>query len=66
MHTKCSKPPRETNLILLICRICKNDTNELIQKTEIDPQTEKTNLWLPKEIVGVGGRVEGDKLGVSD
>ena len=25
-----------------------NDTNELIYKTEIDPQTQKTNLWLPK------------------
>ena len=26
----------------------KNDTNELIYKTEIDPQTQKTNLWLSK------------------
>ena len=26
----------------------KKDTNELIYKTEIDPQTQKTNLWLPK------------------
>ena len=26
----------------------KNDTNELIYKTEIDPQTWKTNLWLSK------------------
>ena len=24
------------------------DTNELINKTEIDSQTEKTNLWLPE------------------
>ena len=23
----------------------KNDTNELIYKTEIDSQTQKTNLW---------------------
>ena len=30
----------------------KRDTNELIHKTEIDPQTLKTNLWLPK---GKGG-----------
>ena len=37
----------------------KNDTNELIYKTELDPQTEKTNLWLPE------GK-EGDKLGVWD
>ena len=26
----------------------KKDTNELIYKTEIDSQTWKTNLWLPK------------------
>ena len=32
----------------------KSDTNELIYKTEIDPQTQKTNLWLPK-----GGRGKG-------
>ena len=38
----------------------KNDTNELTYKTEIDSQTQKTNLWLPK---GEGGR---DKLGIWD
>ena len=27
------------HMILLICEILKNDTNELICKTEIDPQT---------------------------
>ena len=26
----------------------KNDTNELMYKTETDPQTQKTNLWLSK------------------
>ena len=36
----------------LIC-IFKNDTNELINKTEIETYTKKTNLWLPK---GKGGR----------
>ena len=25
----------------------KNGTNELIYKTEIDSQLQKTNLWLP-------------------
>ena len=24
------------------------DTNEIIQKTEIDPQMYKTSCWLPK------------------
>ena len=36
------------HMISLICRIYKNDTNELIYKTEIDSQTQATNLWLPK------------------
>ena len=40
----------------------KNDTSELIYKTETDPQSEKTNLWLPKG-EGGGGR---DKLGIWD
>ena len=30
----------------------KNDTNEFINETEIDSQTQITNLWLPKGIVG--------------
>ena len=39
----------------------KNDGNEIIYKTEIDPQTQKTNLWLSK------GKGRGwDKLGVWD
>ena len=45
--------------ISLICEILKNDTNELIYKTEIDSQTQKTNLWLPQ------GK-EGDKSGILD
>ena len=28
--------------------IFKNDTNELIYRTETDSQISKTNLWLPK------------------
>ena len=35
-------------------------TNELIHKTQIDLQTQKTSLWLPK------GKGVGDKLGVWD
>ena len=38
----------------------KNDTDELIYKTETDTQIKKTNLWLPKK---KGGR---DKLEVWD
>ena len=36
----------------------ENDTNEFAYKIERDPQTYKTNLWLPK---GKGG---SEKLGV--
>ena len=51
-------------MISLTCGILKSDTNEVIYKTEIDSQTQKTNLWLPK---GMGGREWGrDKLGVWD
>ena len=39
--------------------ILKNDTNELIYKTETDSLISKTNLWLPRG-KGRGGR---DKLG---
>ena len=39
----------------------KKDTNELIYKTEINPQTSKTNSWLPK-----GKGMWGIKLGVWD
>ena len=35
-------------MISPIYGIFKNDTNELIYKTEIGSQTQKTNLWLPK------------------
>ena len=34
-------------MILLICGIQKSGTNERIYNTEIDSQTQKTNLWLP-------------------
>ena len=40
------------HMMLLICGIQKNDTNELIYKT--DSQTQKANLWLPKGKWGEG------------
>ena len=39
----------------------KNDTNEPFYKTETDPQTQKANLWLPKQ-----KGEERDKLEVCD
>ena len=46
--------------ITYIWNLKKNNTNELIYKTEIDPQTWKTNLWLPG---GKGGRGINWKIG---
>ena len=42
------------HMISLICGILKNDTNELVYKTQTDSQTWKTNLWLPE---GKGGGI---------
>ena len=42
--------------------IFKNDTNELIYKTETDLQMLKTNLWLPMRKHGEAR----DKLGIWD
>ena len=41
-------------MISLICGILKNDTNELIHKTETGSQTQKTNLPLLKGKEGKG------------
>ena len=46
-HAKGSKSDRERQILYdITCGIKKiNNTNELILKTEIDPQTWKTHLW---------------------
>ena len=40
----------------------KQDRNELIYKTEIDSQAQKTNLWLPK---GKGGGGINQEFGIN-
>ena len=45
-------------IISLICGIQKNDTDELICKTEIETQMQRTNIQIPS---GEGG---WDELGV--
>ena len=50
--SEVSQAEKDQYHISLICGILKNDTNELIYKTETDLQTQKTNLWLPKETGG--------------
>ena len=52
------------HMILLICGILKKDTNELICRIETDPQTLKTNLWLPKRTGWGGGMDWGFGIGI--
>ena len=46
--SEISQKERDKYHISPIYGIFKNGTNELIYKTEIDSQTQKTNLWLPQ------------------
>ena len=59
--SEVSQTDKDKDMLSLTCGVLKNDTNELIYKTEIDSQTQKANLWLPKG--KSGGR---NKLGVWD
>ena len=49
-HIEWSKPDRERQIPydITYMRNLKYDTNELNYTTEIDSQTQETNLWLPK------------------
>ena len=40
------KETDKNHVISLICEILKNDTNELIYRSEMDSQTQVTNSWL--------------------
>ena len=49
-HTKRSKTEKDKyQMISLIMWNLKYDTNELIYKTEADPETQKLNLWFKGE-----------------
>ena len=51
------KEKNKYHILTHVCGTQKNGTNELIYKTEIESQIQKTNLWLP------GGKGGKDKLG---
>ena len=53
-HTEWSQAGREMQISYDITYvwILKKGTKELIYRIEIDPQMEKTNLWLPEGRVG--------------
>ena len=50
-HTKWNKLERKKQISYDITYNLKH-TNERIYKTETDSETQKTNLWLAKGIVG--------------
>ena len=50
----CKVIQRKANIISLVCKISKNNTNESIYKIETGSQTYNTSCWLPK-----GKGVEG-------
>ena len=54
-HTTSERERQISNGITYMWNWKKNDTNEHIYKIETDSQTQKTNLWLPKEEAGGGG-----------
>ena len=58
-HTRWSKSDKARQILYDMAYTwnLKKDTNELVYKTETDPQTQKTKLWLPK------GKLGKDKLG---
>ena len=49
------KVSQKTNTIYHLYVQSKYDTNELIYETVIDSQTQRTNLWLPRERGGREG-----------
>ena len=42
------KEKNKYHIMLLICGIQKNGTDELICKAEIETQVQRTNLWTPR------------------
>ena len=56
-HTKWSKSDskRQVSYDITYMWNLKNNTNELVCKTETYSQTKKTNIWLPKGKCGEEG-----------
>ena len=59
---KVSQIEKDKYIILFTCRIQKNDTDELIYKTETDSQTQRMNLM----VAGVKDRGRRDSQGIWD
>ena len=50
-------------ILMHICGIQKNGTDELVCKAEIETQMQRTKVWTPREDSGGGGWWWGDELG---
>ena len=53
--SEASQTEKDTCLSFIGRIFKKNSTNKLLYKTEIDPQTQNTNLMVTKE--GIGGGI---------
>ena len=48
------KEKNKERILMHICRIQKNGTDETVCKAEIDTQTQRTNVWTPSGERGGG------------
>ena len=57
VYTEPSKSEREnqTSLLMHLCGIQENGTDDLICKVETETQTQRTNVWVPR-MKEAGGR----------
>ena len=51
------KGKNKYHILMHICILQKNDIEELIYRTEIETQTQRTSIWIPRREGGKGGRI---------
>ena len=52
IQSKVSQKTEKKKYLSLMCGLQKNGKHELICKAEIESQTQRTNLWLPRREMG--------------
>ena len=57
------KEKNKYHILMNICGIQKNGTDEPVCKAEIETQMQRTNIWTPRRGRGVGGWWWWDELG---
>ena len=57
------KKKNKYRILMHICGIQKNGTDESVFKAEIETQMQRTNVWTPREERGSGGWWWWDELG---